>query len=346
MNEDYILTSLELCQLLGISTNEFITLEDQMGVYPSGLLIENQDYRIVIKSKGLRDYSEKGAYSLISYYFKEINADSMIDFNKKWQEIKGFIAQRRIDIQLAFVGDHIFTHCCSLVKRSDLFFIAESDLVVIFKTTRRYLREAFTEAGRSDITILVEDIDYSDNISESERYYSMTGTGKLATVMSNRLTREERRRWCEQVDDLFPDTINKIIHQIDQRWKRIEGIKNKVKAQAQNICQVTGNKQNKLDGDSLAAHHLYDQATYPQLADVETNLLVIKQEIHKRFHDQYMKGTKKGCTINDFIRFIKINYPKCNECLNILNYRRLVLGKPEPIGKRTPSHIQLRLPVV
>jgi hypothetical protein len=342
MNEDYILTSLELCKLLGISKDEFIAIENRMGVYPDGYLIEDRDYRVVIQSKGLRDYSESGAYALASYHLKGKDVNNTVCFNEKWQEIKSFIDQRRIDIQLAFVGDHIFNHCCSLIKRNDLFFVAESDLIVIFKTKRKYLRETFAEAGRSDITIPIEDIDYSDNISESERYYSMTGTGKLATVMSNKLTKEERRKWCEQVDDLFPDTINKITRQIEQRQKRIESVVDKVKRQKK--CQVTGYEPNRLDNDSLAAHHLYDKATYPQLADVETNLMVMKQDIHNRFHNQYMKGTTKGCTINDFIQFVKINYPKFNECLDILNYKRQVLGKPEPIGKRTPSYVQLFLP--
>jgi hypothetical protein len=330
MNKVYI-NSKELCDLLNVDTEEFIDIEDFLCKnYDSKYgLIEGKDYRYV-NGKGLREYTQAGAYT-ISEYIKDSKS-----YSKKWlsetkNNIKMFIDSTQVHVVRANVRDEIINNCPSLIKRGDLFFVAESDLVAIFRTKQFYFTKIIKKASRSDQTTLIEDIDYSDSINEQETYYSLSGIYKLSITMSTSLTQVDRRDYTREVGNIFPETLEDIIQKIQDRITRIKYIMDQIRKT--NRCQVTGDRRNRINNFELDVHHLFDRKMYPQLADDETNMLLIHSYIHDQFHVQYKGGSDKGCTIDEFIDFIKNYYPNSYDCITTLNLKKQALGNPEPIGK-------------
>ena len=53
----------------------------------------------------------------------------------------------------------------------------------------------------------------------------------------------------------------------------------------------------------LHAHHLRDKSTYPNDALDLDNGVCVCEDCHDRFHDEYMGGSWKTCTPEDYIRF-------------------------------------------
>ncbi len=94
-----------------------------------------------------------------------------------------------------------------------------------------------------------------------------------------------------------------LMEEYEQREKRIQAAVDNAKKKANGRCQITGEKKCAADPFNLAVHHVFDQKTYPHLADHADNLLVIKECVHKEFHS-WMGGTKKTCDVEDFEQFI------------------------------------------
>lgn len=77
----------------------------------------------------------------------------------------------------------------------------------------------------------------------------------------------------------------------------------RIRKDAKGRCQITGRRKS-VGKFNLVAHHLFDQNTYPQFADMADNLIAIGEDIHNQFH-QWMGGTQKACTVEDMERFIE-----------------------------------------
>lgn len=135
--------------------------------------------------------------------------------------------------------------------------------------------------------------------------------------------------------------IEVIVKQILDRHKRLDKAKQDAKTRDKKRCLVTGEKPDKINSFKLAAHHLYSQSGYPHLADSVDNLITIKEEVHEQFHQHYMAGTCKSCTLDDFVNFVQQYYPDNYEVVTWLENQRRKLGHQQPVDIQKPHVLYL-----
>jgi len=336
MAEIYI-TSQDLLKTLKISDQELIDTERFFDSIPDDEweLIEGKDYKVVNKSNGLRDYTLSGAYTLARY----------LELTRKksfWDILKEWFTHAKKDLRRAFIRKKILDNCSSLVKRRDQFWVSKADVVAIFGTRSDYLSKMAEYAKRTEHS-LIEGQDFDDFLDGGGQHFSLSGIYKLAQAFKENLSKKNRQEWCWDVGDVVKPQIEDIVTKIQQRDKRIQTTMDKVKKRDSQTCRVTGDKKTRVNNLKLAAHHLYSQNEYPHLADVENNLVTLAYEVHEQFHHNFMGGSNKPCTIDDFINFVQQYYPSKTQIVIDLEQQRLVLGDPQPVNARKP-HV-LYLPV-
>jgi hypothetical protein len=325
MAEIYI-TSQELIKTLKISSQELADLEAFFDADSEDEweLVEGKDYRITIRSTGLREYTSSGAYTIAKY----LEETRKLGF---WQIIKEWFLHTKREIRRAFIKKHILDNCSSLMRRNNILFISRSDVVSIFKTRSDYLTKTIEFAKRTESPLLLGQ-DYEDFVDEG-LYFSMSGIFKLAQVLKERQSKTNRQEWCWDVGEVVEPQISDIVARIKQRHTQIQKAKDKVKnSRDKKTCLVTNEKKNRADKWNLAAHHLYSQSQFPHLADSEDNLITLKDEVHDQFHLEHMGGRNKASTIDDFIDFVQKYYPSNSSVVIWLQHQKLKLGNQQPIG--------------
>ncbi len=334
MKEIYI-TCQELIKTLKISDQDLLDVEKFFDAIPDDEweLEEGKDYKIVKVSTGLREYTASGAYTIARY----LEATRKQGF---WQRIKEWLLHTKRNIQKAFIRKHILDNCSSLVKRRGQFFISKSDVVAIFKTRPDYLVK-MTEYTKRTQFPLIEGQDYENLLDEGGLHYSLSGINKLAQAMKERQSKKNRQEWCWDVGEEISPQIHDIVAQINQRHTHIQKAMDKAKKRDRNTCQVTEIKKNKVNNLKVAAHHLYSQNEYPYLADAEDNLLTLSCEVHDQFHQSFMGGTGKPCTIDDFVKFVQQYYPSNTKLVIRLENQKRKLGNQQPVDMRKPHVLYL-----
>lgn len=332
------ITSRKLIELLKITDETLEEIENYFDAISNDEweLVEGKDYKIVNRATGLREYMPSGAYTIAEYLEKTRQAQEKGLLGL----ITRFIRNLKGDIRKAFVKEKILNNCSSLVKRSDQFFISESNAIIIFGTNRKYLREIAERAKFSDKTILLENVDYADFINDSERYFSLTGVYKLSQVFGQQIKTKNRQDWCRDVGEVIQSQVGAIVNQILERETLIQKAMDNAKKRDKVTCRLTNEKKTRVNQLKLAAHHLYSKAEYPHLAAVSDNMITLKIDVHEHFH-QYMGGYDKSCTIDDFIKFAEQYYPNNSEIVIWLQYQKIVLGDPQPVKKNTPHVLYL-----
>lgn len=334
MAELYI-TSQKLVETLKIATQDLIETEQFFDSIQDDEweLTEGKDYKVVNKTSGLREYTSSGAYTIARY----LEATQKQTF---WQRLTEWITHTREEIRKAFVKKHILDNSSSLVKRNGLFFVSRSDLIAIFKTKSVYLKK-MAEHTQTTQYPLIEGEDFQDLVDEGGLYYSLAGIEKLSRSFKECQSKKNRQEWCGDVGEVAKPQVDAIVAEIQNREKRIQSAMDKAKKRDGNTCQVTGQKKNHVNKLKLAAHHLYSQNGYPYLADVENNLLTLVPEVHEQFHQDYLGGTQKPCTIDDFIKFVQDYYPSNTRIIILLNAQKQVLGNHQPTDQRKPHVLYL-----
>jgi hypothetical protein len=318
---DTYITSKKLIQTLGISSEKLIEIEIFFDSIPDDAwdLAEGTDYRVVNKATGLRDYTQSGAYALARY----LEATQKRSF---LQKIKDMLLHTKQKIRQAFISDHIIENCSSLMKRNELFFISQSDVIKMFKTNSSYLKKILEIAQRKEKP-LIQGQDYTDLLDGGGRYFSLSGIIKLSVAMKDSQTKRNRKDWCADIGEVIAPKVNDIVEQILTREKDVQKVMTHVKAKRdKKTCQLSGEKGNKVDTLKLAVHHLYSKQEYPHLANVESNLITLSCEIHDQFHVSFMGGADKPCTIDDFIQFVNTYHPEQTKVKIWLHNQKNVLG--------------------
>jgi hypothetical protein len=317
MAEIYI-TSQRLIETLGIDSTQLIKVEEFFDSISDDEwdLVAGTDYKIV-QGSGLREYTQSGAYSIARY----LEATQKQSF---FQRIKEMILHTKQKIRQAFIGDHIIDNCSSLMKQNNQFFISQSDVVRIFKTRSDYLKKMLEVAQRQEQP-LIKGQDYMEILDGGGFYFSLAGISKLAEVMRTSQTKRNRQDWCNDVGEIIMPRVQGVVDQILEREKNIQKVMDHVKKKSKKTCKVSGTKWDKINKLNFAVHHLYSRAEYPHLADVEGNLITLSTEIHDQFHNSFMGGTTKPCTIDDFIQFVNLYYPE-SPAKPWLQNQKVVLG--------------------
>jgi hypothetical protein len=335
------ISSQELIQQLKITPQKLKDIEDFFDAHDDDEwdLVKGKDYRVVVKATGLREYTLSGAHCIAEYLQKGEKHSfwiNLIDNITEW-----FTGAKK-KIRQNFVRQKILDNCSSLIKKNNTFFISRGDMMRIFETRSDYLSKMDEAARKFEINPLTKGEDYEE--IEGILYYSLSGIPKLSEAFHQLIKLRNRKDWCQDVGEVFKPQVDQIVKAIQEREKNIQKMKNFVReTRDKKTCQITGEKKVPASNFKLSVHHLYCVNQYPHLADEASNLITIKQEIHDQFHDSYMGGKNKPCTIDDFLRFISEKYPENHDLQIILNAAKQKLGEQNPLGKRRP-HV-LFLPI-
>lgn len=326
----------ELAKELKITVEELIEIEKFFDAIPDDEweLNEDKDYRTV-KSNGAREYTQSGAYTIARY----VESTKKLSF---WESLTEWFLHTRAKVRKSFVRKKILDNCSSLMKRSDQYWVNRTDAVSIFGTNNQTLRRMLDHTQKTEFA-LIKGTHYEDFIDEGGIHYSLEGIYRLSLAFSSQLTSKNRRDECKDVGEEINPQVADIIKMIQARDKNIEKAKKDAKKRDRTTCQVTGEKPNRYKKLPLAAHHLYSASTYPHLADSVENLITVSAEIHDRFHQDFMGGTHKPCTIDDFTKFLHEYYPENSKTVIWLQNQKLKLGNQEPINPKK-SHV-LYLPL-
>lgn len=338
MAELYI-SSKKLIETLGIEEQELIDIETFFDSDPDDEwdLQKGKDYRVVIQSSGLREYTSTGAYAIAKY----LETHQKASF---WDKLKEWFLHTKQKVRQAFIREKILDNCSSLVKRNGIFFISSADAVAIFGTRSDYLRKMAQAAQRSEDPTsqpLIKGQDFDDFGDGQGVHYSLSGLGKLAQAFKENLTQKNRREWCADVGMVIQPQIDDIIERIMQRDKSIKKAMDAAKKRDKSRCRVSQTEKNKINKLKLTAHHLYSQAEYPHLAATEANLITLLEQVHDEFHQNFMGGSQKPCTIDNFIEFVQQFYPDNTSIIIWLKEQKLILGSPEPVNKKKPHVLYL-----
>ncbi|OUC13485.1 MAG: hypothetical protein B0A82_16940 [Alkalinema sp. CACIAM 70d] len=338
MAEVYI-TAQELLKALQeispkFSSQDLIELEEFIDSDPNDEweLKEGKDYRIAIQATGKREYTASGAYTIA----RCLEARQKPGF---WARIKELVLHTKRKVRRAFINKKILDNCSSLVKRRSHFWISRADLVSILGTNSQTLTRMLDKAKQMQ-SPLIQGQDYEDFADGSGIYFSLGGIYKISQVFGKNLTQKNRREWCEEVGNTIQPQVNDIVDTIKNRDNEIERAMRYVREKRdKKTCQVTKTKQDRINGLKLAVHHLYSRNAYPAIASNHANLITISCDVHDQFHQDYMGGTNKPCTIDDFIDFVQRYYPDNTSLVNQLTSWRVSLNNPQPIDLSKPPHV-------
>lgn len=307
----FTITEKQLSEALEISLEK---LEEIITIFDADKddeweLTENYHFVYLNKSLQERLFSEQGAYA-IAKYIDEHSPKNL------WTIITEFITKHKEKLRNAFINQKILENCSSLTVRNNRHFLSKKDVVSIFCTSHARLNKAFEDLQKSNTPLkMYEDFDDIDGV----KYYSLNGFYQLSRHLSQQLTVKDRRGWCGAVEIVGQKTLKMIINAENAKQKRIEQAKRFANKRDGNCCQITGHKYDKHNKSvNITAHHLYSQKDYPHLAENPDNLITLTQEIHQDFHS-WNGGTKKPCTPDDLIKFVKELYPDNYDIILRLN---------------------------
>lgn len=330
------ITSQELIKTLKISSDDLIEIQEFFDAIPDDEweLCEGKDYKIVNKTTGLREYTQSGAYTIARY----LEATKKLNF---WQQITEWFLHTKREIRRNFLKKKILDNSSSLMKRNNLFFVSKADTIAIFGTRSDYLHKMDEHANRSQFP-LIKGQDYDEFIDAGGLHYSISGIYKLSQAFGECHSKKNRREECKEIGEVVKPQIEDIVKEIIRREKQIQVAMKSVKdTRDKRTCQVTLQKHNSVNQLKLASHHLYSQNEYPFLAANTSNLITITCEVHDQFHQHYMSGSSKPCTIDDFIGFVQRYYPHNTQVVIWLESQKLILGNPQPVDKRKPHVLYL-----
>jgi hypothetical protein len=267
---------------------------------------------------GARIFSAEGAIEICNYLEANQKERPIFKRFQRWllqrdRKLKALLIAKRVQETSSIKGNLVFQN-----GRGFLAPRACRDILGL-GTRQDVLRRAFEEVQRpapseveksslklgEDFLKIAKD---NPNMSaqappEEVIYLSGSGLSSVSHRLGISMSKKHRREWMLAVEEYGPNALGVIERREAERGNRIKQMKAKVKKKAGGYCELTRRKQQH-SKVGLTAHHLYDQATYPQLADVELNLIAIDQNVHLHFH-RWMGGSHVSCTIDDFEKFIE-----------------------------------------
>ena len=249
-----------------------------------------------------RRFTEEGVEALARYY-EEKGKVSIID------SVLDALFQRRIRRKRMLVSRRITQEFIEAVPppeiKGELAFVQRKTTINILQTNGKGLNnseERLFQAGSLDGQEGLE-IDKHFALSEDgQKTWSQKGIASIAIDMSrNSRISKARKAWMDAVGDVVEDCFSTEVKRISAAPLRIEKVISGAKKSAGQRCQVSGKRKTRTSQIQLHGHHLFDQATRPDLADLHENILVVEGNIHSEFHSW---KKKESCEPKDFLNFL------------------------------------------
>ena len=249
-----------------------------------------------------RRFTEEGVEALARFY-EEKHKISIID------SVLDALFQRRKRRKRMLVSRRITQEFIEAVPppeiKGELAFVQRKTTINILQTngkgfnnSEERLFQAGTLEGQEGLEI---DKHFALN-EDSEKLWSQKGIASIAVDMSqnSRITKA-RKAWVDAVGEVVEDCFKTEVKRISAAPLRIENAIDAAKKSAGYRCQVSGKRKTKTSQWQLHGHHLFDQATRPDIADLYENILVLEGSIHSEFHSW---NYKESCEPNDFLYFL------------------------------------------
>jgi len=313
---EFILDERELAKVLGKTIQE---LDEIVAFFDADQdddweLIEGVDFRYANARLKKRVYSPQGAHAIARYVDQHPEHDKRNLFKK----IKDWVLDAKGKVRKSLVRQHIITsldiHNRNIIRvKNGHPYIFRKSCVYLLKTSFAKWNSVFKDIQQTATPFIPgehieEDIDLQDTFFRSD------ALSRVGLQLSKELKNKQRRLWCEDFNLECQTVIKRLMSEEESRLKRIQTAKDKAKKRDKNRCQVTGSHRDKYNNVTVEAHHLYCASVFPQLADLEDNLITLDSTIHQDFH-AFMRGTQVPCTVDDFLLFLHENYPDSTERL-------------------------------
>ena len=275
-------------------------------------LVENEDYVFINRAQKIRIFSEQGAYA-VAEYLESITSKSL------WDRVVEFFTKRKEQLRKSIVRKAVLESSADIIYFGGTAFLPHQSMRRLLGTNGATLNRYLDSIKRSENPLEI-DLDYVD-LPDEGLAYSKVAVTRVSNAMADPntgLRNHARRDWCKDVGFIGKEEMSALESYEAQRERRITSAKSKAKRRDKSTCQITLLKPSKYDAFNLAAHHLYDESTYPDLAYDVDNLITIREDIHKEFH-VWMGGTIVSCTANDFLNFLLERYPNASKAIRVVH---------------------------
>ena len=270
-------------------------------------LREGEDFIWSNKKYKVRKFTKKGALEIAKYVEEKIDKKSVwrrlikTFFNTLQKRfVRSLVMERVAEIagnnsivisnKKAFVNTPKTRYILRLANRQDLLIDA-----------RKY--EQTGDHGREPMRPNKHWIEVS---GEDGEYYSSEGIKRLSMGLQDICKSRSTKNWNSAVSDSIFQTLKAVAKPLLLDDKKMKKIMNLAKTKSGSVCELTGRKKSADNLKfQLAAHHLYDKSSYPIIRYEIHNVIAIDEELHKAFH-AYMGGSKKSCTAEDFLEWLKV----------------------------------------
>lgn len=266
-------------------------------------LVEGEHFVWENPSLGSRRFSEEGAMAIAKYLHETDTkgkfaaiVDTVIErVTHRRKRVRQMLVRRRVILEVQDLN--------GVIVKGDLVFIERPRVIRLLDTNGKGLNAAARREQANqglDGREQMEPGVHFDLIDETQ-YWSQRGIVRIAQNMSENLTQKSRQAWTEAVAEIYEEAITEQKYYLDSFDAKVSAAKKRVKQLANHCCQVSREKATPTNNFNLDVHHLFDQATRPDLAAMHSNLIAVKDSIHQGFHQWH---GKQSCEPKHFIEYL------------------------------------------
>jgi hypothetical protein len=266
-------------------------------------LIEGEHFEWLSKTKRQRQFYEEGAMAIAKYLQETAKAkpitgliDEVIEsFTQRRKHTRQMLVRRRVISEVKELNEVIVHGSLVFLDRPRVIRILATNGKGLNAAARRE-QENYSLLGREPMEEGVH-FDTVDNV----QYWSQRGLVRIAQNMTENLSQKSRKAWTEAVAEVYEDAIEQQRKYLDSFEAKVQKAMNEVKSKAKGKCQVSLLVQRPEAAFDIHVHHLFDRATYRDLADRHDNLLAMHKDIHEGFHRWH---GKESCEPKHFIEYL------------------------------------------
>ena len=303
--QDGLIPDVETAKILNIKLKKLYYYCDRFDENSSDEweLIEGEHFEWLSKDIRKRLFYENGAMAIAKYMQEKVQENRVLGF---LDNVREALTNRRKKVRQQLVKRRIYSEFATLddaTVRGELVFLGRKQIIKILATNGKGLNYAIRReqenanlSGREPMEIGV----HFDTI-DRETQWSQRGVARIAQNMAENLQQKSRRAWVDAVYEIVQDAVREQKLFLEGSKARVARTMKQAKEAARNTCQVTLKQRTAANPFNLAAHHLFDKSSRPDIADELSNLLVMQEEIHIGFHRCH---GSKACEPSDFIDYI------------------------------------------
>lgn len=269
-------------------------------------LIEGEHFEWVRKDVGKRKFYEAGAIA-IAKYLQETESQGLLSglietvreaFTHRRKKIRRHLVRRQVNIEFSRLDD------ASIIN--ELVFLERPKVIRILGTNGKGINASIRRIRDNDDLEGQQQLEPDKHFRNLEniQYWSQVGIAGIAQDMSQnhkRRSRYSRKAWTDAVFEEIDNAIRERRKYLESFDSRVRKAKDQAKRIADNRCQVSLKKRTPSQPFDLHVHHLFDQASRPDLADILDNFLVMQADIHREFHQWH---GSESCAPEDFIKYL------------------------------------------